>query len=63
MDRMCQVLHTKAEDLRIHDFAEEEHPELLDDEEMTITDLNFSDNHKLLIESKIIDFVCIGCCL
>ena len=60
------MLHTKAEDLRIHDFAEEEHPELLDDEERTITDLNFSDNHKLLIESKIIDcryITCIGCCL
>ena len=49
---MCQVLHTKAEDLRIHNFADENHPELLEDEEKTITDLEFSDNHKLLIESK-----------
>lgn len=49
---MCQVLHTKAEDLRIHDFADEDHPTLLEDEDKTILDLSFSDNHKLLIESE-----------
>ena len=59
MDRMCQVLHTKAEDLRIHDFADEEHPLLLDDEEKTVSDLDFSDNHKLLIESKAACGLCV----
>ena len=49
---MCQILHTKAEDLRIHNFVDEEHPELLEDEEKTIDELGFSENHKLLIESK-----------
>lgn len=53
MDRMCHMLHTKAEDLRIHDFADEEHPELLEDEEKTIDELGFTDNHKLLIESEL----------
>ena len=53
MDRMCQMLHTKAEDLRIHNFVDEEHPDLLEDEEKTIDELGFSENHKLLIESKV----------
>ena len=52
MDRMCQMLHTKTEDLRIHNFVDEEHPELLEDEEKTIDELGFSENHKLLIESE-----------
>ena len=53
MDRMCHMLHTKAEDLHIHDFADEEHPELLEDEEKTIDERGFTDNHKLLIESEL----------
>ena len=53
MDRMCQMLHTKSEDIRIHNFADEEHPELLEDEEETIGHLGFEDNHKLLIESEL----------
>ena len=52
MDRMCQVLHTKAEDLRIYNFTEEDHPQFLEEEDKTIDDLGFADNHKLLIESK-----------
>lgn len=49
---MCQVLHTKAEDLRIYNFTEEDHPQFLEEEDKTIDDLGFADNHKLLIESK-----------
>lgn len=52
MERMCQVLHTKPDDLRIHSFTDEDHPDLLEEEEKTITELGFTDNHKLLIESK-----------
>ena len=62
---MCQMLHTKAEDLRIHNFVDEEHPELLEDEEKTIDELGFTDNHKLLIESEIILLTagsCLLCC-
>ena len=51
-ERLQKVLHIKPEDLRIYDFSNEEHPELLDDEAKTIRELKFSDGHRLLVESK-----------
>ena len=55
---MCQVLHTKAEDLRIHNFTDEDRPELLEEDDKTISELGFSDNHKLLVESEKTSFFC-----
>lgn len=60
---MCQVLHTKVEDIRIHDFTDEDHPQLLDDDDKTIVDLGFTDSHKLLIESEILFPVCVRACV
>lgn len=62
IDRMCQVLHTKAEDIRIHDFTDEDHPQLLDDEDKTIVDLHFTDSHKLLVESENLLRLCVCVC-
>ena len=53
MDRMCQVLHTKAEDIRIQDSTDEDHPQLLDDEDKTIVDLGFTDSHNYSLKVRI----------
>ena len=51
-ERLQKVLHIKPEDLRIYDFINEDQPDLLDNETMTLKDLNISDGHKILVESK-----------
>ena len=48
-----KVLHVKSEDLRLYNLSDEENPVHLDNENMTVADLKFADNQKLLIESKI----------
>lgn len=52
-ERLQKVLHSKPEDLRIYDFNNDERPVLLDDEMSTIRELEFTDGHKLLVESKL----------
>ena len=51
-DHMQQTLHIKPEDLRIYDLNNDELPELLDDEEKTIEELDIKDGQSILIESK-----------
>jgi len=42
----------KSEDLRVYDFSNEEDPILLEDEMATISEMDFSDGQKLLVESE-----------
>ena len=51
-EHLQQVLRIKPEDLRIYDMTNEDVPELLDDEEKTVTDLNYREGQKILIESE-----------
>ena len=53
-EHMQEVLHIKPEDLRIYTYNAntEEAPELLDDEEKTIEDLEFRNGQTILIESE-----------
>ena len=51
-DEFQRILHIKPEDLRIYNFANEDHPVLLDDEMASIKSLRFEDGQKLLVESQ-----------
>ena len=47
-----KVLHVKSEDLRLYDLTDEENPVHLDNEGLTVAELQFRDGQKLLVESE-----------
>ncbi len=60
-EKIQQMLHVKSEDLRLYNItADENSPQLLEDETATLEDTNFTNTHKaatkdgfkLLVESK-----------
>ena len=46
------MLRVKVEDLRLYDFSDDDQPILLENEDATLEQLNLSDGHKILLESK-----------